>query len=75
MLGVFAEFERAMIQERVKAGVVRAKAHGINGRPTICEEKEARIRELCRQGKSYRAIAAEVGCGISAVQRVLGASA
>jgi Resolvase, N terminal domain len=28
MLGVFAEFERAMIQERVKAGMARAKAEG-----------------------------------------------
>jgi len=75
MMGVFAEFERAMIQERVKAGVARAKAHGVKfGRPTIGEEKERRIRELYRQGKSYRAIAAEVECGISAVQRVLTAA-
>jgi len=74
MMGVFAEFERAMIQERVKAGVARAKAHGVKlGRPTIGEEKEERIRELYRDGKSYRAIASEIGCGISAVQRVLNA--
>jgi len=73
MLGVFAEFERAMIQERVKAGVARAKAHGIKfGRPTIGEDKEKQIRELYREGRSYRAIANQVGCGISAVQRVLG---
>jgi DNA invertase Pin-like site-specific DNA recombinase len=73
MMGVFAEFERAMIQERVKAGVARAKAHGVKfGRPTIGEEKEKQIRELYMQGKSYRAIATEVRCGISAVQRVLG---
>jgi len=75
MLGVFAEFERAMIQERVRAGVARAKAHGTKfGRPTIGEDKEQRIRVLYRQGKSYRAIATDVGCGISAVQRVLGAA-
>src|SRR5690554_6097031 len=36
MLGVFAEFERAMIQERVKAGLARAKAQGkVLGRPRI----------------------------------------
>ena len=35
-LGVFAEFERAMIQERVKAGMARAKAEGRQvGRPKI----------------------------------------
>jgi DNA invertase Pin-like site-specific DNA recombinase len=31
MLGVFAEFERAMIRERVMAGLVRARADGIRG--------------------------------------------
>ena len=36
MMGVFSEFERAMIQERVKAGLARAKDDGIVlGRPTL----------------------------------------
>ncbi len=36
MMGVFAEFERAMIRERVKAGLERARAQGKTlGRPTI----------------------------------------
>src|SRR5246127_611436 len=36
MLGVFAEFERAMIRERVNAGLARAKAQGKRlGRPPI----------------------------------------
>jgi DNA invertase Pin-like site-specific DNA recombinase len=65
MMRVFAEFERAMIQERVKAGVARAKAQGTTfGRPTIGHEKEKRILQLYRQGKSYRAIARDVECGI-----------
>jgi DNA invertase Pin-like site-specific DNA recombinase len=29
MMGVFAEFERAMIRERVRAGIERAKAEGV----------------------------------------------
>jgi DNA invertase Pin-like site-specific DNA recombinase len=34
MMGVFAEFERAMIQERVRAGLLRAKAQGTkSGKP------------------------------------------
>jgi DNA invertase Pin-like site-specific DNA recombinase len=34
MLGVFAEFERAMIRDRVKSGLIRAKANGVTlGRP------------------------------------------
>jgi DNA invertase Pin-like site-specific DNA recombinase len=42
MTGVFAEFERAMIRERVKSGLERAKAQGkILGRPPIAPRKEA----------------------------------
>jgi DNA invertase Pin-like site-specific DNA recombinase len=40
-LGVFAEFERAMIQERVRAGMARARAEGKQvGRPKIAAEVE-----------------------------------
>src|SRR5437899_720187 len=50
MLGVFAEFERAMIQERVRAGLARARAQGTKsgnpiGRPSIAETLVERIRE------------------------------
>src|SRR5450631_2338508 len=42
MMGVFAEFERAMIRERVKSGLERAKAQGKTlGRPPIDPPKEA----------------------------------
>ena len=36
MMGVFAEFERTMIQERVKAGLSRAKAQGKTRRRDAC---------------------------------------
>ena len=46
MMGVFAEFERAMIQERVRAGLVRARSEGKRlGRPPIAPALEKRIRE------------------------------
>src|SRR5881394_2247963 len=46
MMGVFAEFERAMIRERVRAGLARAKAEGKRlGRPPINPEVEESIRE------------------------------
>src|SRR5262249_53921616 len=46
MMGVFAEFERAMIRERVKAGIARAKANGKHcGRPPIKPELAERIRK------------------------------
>ena len=45
MLGVFAEFERAMIVERVHAGLRRARAQGKRlGRPRVPAEVEQRIR-------------------------------
>jgi DNA invertase Pin-like site-specific DNA recombinase len=50
MMGVFAEFERSMIVERVRAGVARAKASGTKsgkafGRPRVPVETEQRIRD------------------------------
>ena len=71
MMGVFAEFERSMIQERVKAGLERAKAQGKTlGRPRVSPQKEQRIIELRKQGMGIRKVAAEVGVGVSVVQRV-----
>ena len=49
MMGVFAEFERAMIQERVRAGLARARSEGKRlGRPPIAPALEKRIRRLWR---------------------------
>jgi DNA invertase Pin-like site-specific DNA recombinase len=49
MLGVFAEFERSIIRERVRAGLVRARREGKRlGRPQIAAELENRIREALR---------------------------
>lgn len=74
MLGVFAEFERAMIRERVNAGLARARAQGKRlGRPRIAVAKEQQIKRLRAQQWGYHRIAREVGCGLSAVKRVLAA--
>lgn len=74
MAGVFAEFERAMIQERVRAGLQRARAEGKTlGRPRVSSEVEDRVRALRQAGKGIQAIAKEAGCGVSTVQRVLAA--
>ena len=72
MCGVFAEFERAMIRERVKAGLERARAQGkILGRPRTPELVEERIRAARLQGKGIKKIATELGIGVSTVQRVV----
>lgn len=72
MLGVFAEFERAMIRERVNAGLARARAAGTRlGRPRVAPEVEAQILQLRAAGKGMLAIARIVGVGSGTVQRVL----
>ena len=52
MMGVFAEFERAMIAERVRAGLRRAKREGKQlGRPRIAPELEKRILAALNERK------------------------
>ena len=73
MMGVFAEFERAMIQERVRAGLARAKAEGKQlGRPKVDEKTEEAIRKaLGRKDRpGILKIAKELGVGTSTVQRI-----
>jgi DNA invertase Pin-like site-specific DNA recombinase len=72
MCGVFAQFERAMIQERVKAGLERARAQGKRlGRPRTPDRVEQAIRAARQQGKGIKKIATELGVGVSTVQRVV----
>lgn len=76
MCGVFAEFERAMIQERVKAGLAKAKAKGAQlGRPRVAEAIEADIKALRQQGTGIKAIAKQLGVGVGTVQRVVNPNA
>ncbi len=71
-MGVFAEFERAMIRERVKAGLERARAQGKTlGRPTVSTATEAAMRKALKKGDTgIRKIAAALGVGTGTVQRV-----
>jgi hypothetical protein len=72
MLGVFAEFEWAMIQERVKAGMARARAEGKQvGRPKIAVEVEQSIREALQAGRGIISTAKGHRAGVSAVKAQL----
>ena len=72
MCGVFAEFERTIIQERVKAGLNRARAQGKTlGRPRVSRKTEAAILKARARGLGKRKVARELGVGTSVVQRVL----
>lgn len=71
MMAVFAEFERAMIQERVNAGLARAKAEGKRlGRPPLSNDIEAKVSELRATGMGIIKVAKTLGIGVSAVQRM-----
>ena len=71
MLGVFAEFERSIIQERVRAGLRKAVDEGKQlGRPKIDTATEKRIQTQLRAGKGMLAIAKALGVGSGTVQRV-----
>ena len=72
--GVFAEFGRAMIPERLRADLERAKAQGQTlGRPLTRPRlsKSVSIRAARRQGKGINKIATELGIGVRTVQRVV----
>jgi DNA invertase Pin-like site-specific DNA recombinase len=77
MMGVFAEFERAMIRERVKSGLERAKAQGKTlGRRPIDSKKEAAIRaDLLAAKAGIMKLAAAHGVGVGTVQRIKAAMA
>jgi DNA invertase Pin-like site-specific DNA recombinase len=73
MMGVFAEFERAMIQERVRAGLARARSERKRlGRPPIAPALAERIREaLVTPGRpGVRVLAERFGVNVSTVQRI-----
>jgi DNA invertase Pin-like site-specific DNA recombinase len=76
MLGVFAEFERGIIRERVNAGLARARAKGTKlGRRPVKPSVEASIRELKARGMGMLKIGRTLGVGTSVVQRVTSAAA
>ena len=74
MMGVFAEFERSMIHERVMAGLARARAEGTQlGRPAKVAGNAAMVKALRAAraaGKSIRTIAREQGVGVGTVSRL-----
>lgn len=74
MMGVFAEFERAMIRERVLAGLARAKEQGTSlGRRRLEDtdaSKVAAIRVALAAKKGMRRIARELKVGVGTVLRL-----
>lgn len=72
MAGIFAELERAMIRERVNAGLARARAQGKQlGRRKIGAQVEKAIRaDLQAGGSGIHKLAKRHGVGVGTVQRI-----
>jgi DNA invertase Pin-like site-specific DNA recombinase len=69
--GVFAEFERAILIDRVKAGLARARASGKRlGRPRLPDEVIDCIRQQLMAGRGIHSTAKLLKVGVGSVQRV-----
>jgi DNA invertase Pin-like site-specific DNA recombinase len=69
IIGAMAEFERALIQERVKAGLRNARAKGKTlGRPRRIVNVD-KIAQLRAQGEPWRAISDKLGVGLATLYR------
>jgi putative DNA-invertase from lambdoid prophage Rac len=72
LLAVFAEFEREILRERVRAGIAQARQQGKpHGRPPTARRKAPQVRELFAGGLSQSAIARQLAIGRTSVRRIL----
>ena len=66
-----AEFERSMIQQRIRAGVDRAKAKGVKfGRPKVSATVEREVRHRLGSGEGMLKIARGMKIGTGVVQHI-----
>ncbi len=72
MLAVFAEFERDILRDRVKAGIAQARKEGRpHGRPPTVAKQIGQIKALARNGLSQSAIARRLQISRTSVRRLL----
>ena len=72
LLAIFAQFERDLLRERVKAGIAHAKKLGKpHGRPKTVTLKQDAVKKLFNNGYSQSKIAKELQIGRGSVQRLL----
>ena len=72
LLAVFAEFEREILRERVRAGIAQARQHGKpHGRPPTARRKATQVHKLFAGGLSQSAIARQLAIGRTSVRRIL----
>ena len=75
LLAVFAEFEREVLRDRVRAGLAHARANGKRlGRPLTAALHADQVQKLRRSGLSKSQIARQLHIGRTSVRRILSAS-
>jgi DNA invertase Pin-like site-specific DNA recombinase len=69
--GAFAEYERGIIRERIKAGLQRARAQGKRlGRAKVADEVDRAVRASLASGTGILKTARTLGIGTKTVQRI-----
>ncbi len=68
IMGVFAEFEKSMVSERVRAGLARSDKR--SGRPPLDYLVRRKIEKALNQGMSINATAKKLKVGIGTVHRI-----
>lgn len=72
MLAIFAEFEREILRERVKAGIAQARKEGrSHGRPRTASLKAKEVLRLKAEQVSHSEIARRLGIGRTSVRRIV----
>src|SRR3984957_10104999 len=75
LLSVFAEFEREILRERVRAGLAHARLNGKRlGRPRTAALHASQVWNLYRAGVSKAEIARRLQIGRTSVRRILSAA-
>jgi putative DNA-invertase from lambdoid prophage Rac len=72
LLAVFADFERELLKERVKAGIAQARKKGRpHGRPQTVQHHSEKVKKMFKQGMNKSEIARRLSIGRTSVIRIL----
>lgn len=72
LLAIFAEFEREILRERVKAGIAHARSKGTShGRPATAKKRSDEIMSMFSKGISQSEISRRLGIGRTSVRRII----
>jgi len=77
LLAAISEFERDLLQERIKSGIAHARSKGTKsgkaiGRPVF--DRTERVKRLLSEGRSIRSVARELGISKTTVMKVKAAA-